>query len=77
MLYVANVHTMMRILRMGKCILLENDMFHTGLGLSKRKGSLIFFDNHLLSTWSLFIGRAAASTALSSSTLSIVLDFRF
>ena len=66
---------MLQILRMGKCILLENDMFHTGLGLSKRKGSLIFFD--LLSTWSLFIGRAAVSTALSSSTLSIVLDFRF
>jgi len=27
--------------RMGKCILLENDMFHTGLGLSKRKGSSV------------------------------------
>ena len=26
---------------MGKCILLENDMFHTGLGLSKRKGSSV------------------------------------
>ena len=32
---------MMPILRMGKCILLENDMFHTGLGLSKRKGSSV------------------------------------
>ena len=32
---------MMQILRMGKCILLENDMFHTGLGLSKRKGSSV------------------------------------
>ena len=31
----------MPILRMGKCILLENDMFHTGLGLSKRKGSSV------------------------------------
>ena len=28
-------------IRMGKCILLENDMFHTGLGLSKRKGSSV------------------------------------
>merc|ERR1711971_579238 len=27
--------------RMGKCILLENGMFHTGLGLSKRKGSSV------------------------------------
>merc|ERR1719341_1183127 len=27
--------------KMGKCILLENDMFHTGLGLSKRKGSSV------------------------------------
>ena len=33
--------TIMIIIRMGKCILLENDMFHTGLGLSKRKGSSV------------------------------------
>ena len=33
--------TTILIIRMGKCILLENDMFHTGLGLSKRKGSSV------------------------------------
>ena len=33
--------TTLIIIRMGKCILLENDMFHTGLGLSKRKGSSV------------------------------------